>query len=489
MARIDLQIVLSAVDNTRRSFGKLNTRLGGLRNRLENMQPAFRRMAFAGTAAFGALSFGIGKTIQEASRVQEIERLFDVTFNKTSSRVRKWAEDISNEFGRAEQDMLSLASTSGSVLAAAFDVPEEKLAELTTGMGEAALALSATDTRIETAQQAMEGFTQALIGNRQRVIDWGFQVRDAQLKSEALERGIIGVDEKLTAQQKAMLTAKLITEQVSISTQVLKDSQEDWSQIQQRLIGQIKEISAAIGGEFLPLVESLSMKLEPVLASVKGWVEENPTLARNILIVTAGVIALVTILGTLGILLGGIAAGVAALGGGLVVLKGILVAVALAGVVFLLTKIKDLSAGIVGFEVTWMEVWEKIKEGFDAVVDFLSDKILFVIDLIERIPKAIRNAAAVLLSSPFGGGFGQGLIGTASRVIGGVLPFADGGIVTGPTLGLVGEAGPEAVIPLNQANGLGGITINIQGGTFLSENAAEDFGDMLVDVLKRHIRI
>ena len=43
-------------------------------------------------------------------------------------------------------------------------------------------------------------------------------------------------------------------------------------------------------------------------------------------------------------------------------------------------------------------------------------------------------------------------------------PFAEGGIVTGPTLGLVGEAGPEAIIPLdrlNQFGGFGGGDINI----------------------------
>jgi hypothetical protein len=43
--------------------------------------------------------------------------------------------------------------------------------------------------------------------------------------------------------------------------------------------------------------------------------------------------------------------------------------------------------------------------------------------------------------------------------------LADGGIVTGPTLALIGEAGPEAVIPLDRAGGMGGnnVTINVQG--------------------------
>jgi phage-related minor tail protein len=58
--------------------------------------------------------------------------------------------------------------------------------------------------------------------------------------------------------------------------------------------------------------------------------------------------------------------------------------------------------------------------------------------------------------------------------------LADGGIVTAPTLALIGEAGPEAVIPLNRANGMGGnnITINVQGA---DPNA-------VVQALQRYVR-
>lgn len=45
--------------------------------------------------------------------------------------------------------------------------------------------------------------------------------------------------------------------------------------------------------------------------------------------------------------------------------------------------------------------------------------------------------------------------------------LADGGIVTGPTLALIGEAGPEAVIPLSKMGKMGGgtnITVNVNGG-------------------------
>ena len=39
--------------------------------------------------------------------------------------------------------------------------------------------------------------------------------------------------------------------------------------------------------------------------------------------------------------------------------------------------------------------------------------------------------------------------------------LAEGGIVTGPTLAMIGERGPEAVVPLNRSGVMGGPTINI----------------------------
>lgn len=57
--------------------------------------------------------------------------------------------------------------------------------------------------------------------------------------------------------------------------------------------------------------------------------------------------------------------------------------------------------------------------------------------------------------------------------------LAEGGIVTRPTLALIGEAGPEAVVPLNRANTMGGgVTINVNGG---DPNA-------VVDALRRYYR-
>jgi hypothetical protein len=54
-----------------------------------------------------------------------------------------------------------------------------------------------------------------------------------------------------------------------------------------------------------------------------------------------------------------------------------------------------------------------------------------------------------------------------AQLLGNVPQFANGGIITAPTLGIVGEAGPEAIIPLDQMGRMGGmnVTINMPAGT------------------------
>ena len=70
---------------------------------------------------------------------------------------------------------------------------------------------------------------------------------------------------------------------------------------------------------------------------------------------------------------------------------------------------------------------------------------------------------------------------------GGIRPFATGGIVTKPVVGLIGEAGPEAVIPLSKAGNVpglgGGTTINIY-----STIADESLPEKLVQALRTYNR-
>ena len=64
--------------------------------------------------------------------------------------------------------------------------------------------------------------------------------------------------------------------------------------------------------------------------------------------------------------------------------------------------------------------------------------------------------------------------------------FADGGIVTGPTLAMVGEKGPEAIIPLSQMGNIGGggVTVNVTGGLATSA----EIGQAVVNAIRAYNR-
>jgi hypothetical protein len=93
----------------------------------------------------------------------------------------------------------------------------------------------------------------------------------------------------------------------------------------------------------------------------------------------------------------------------------------------------------------------------------------------QRPLNALKSFAGGALRGLLGGG----LLGPAGGFIGGaigglrnIVPFlGSGGVVSRPTLSVIGESGPEAVVPLDRAGefGMGGggdtyVTIKVNGG-------------------------
>jgi hypothetical protein len=89
---------------------------------------------------------------------------------------------------------------------------------------------------------------------------------------------------------------------------------------------------------------------------------------------------------------------------------------------------------------------------------------------------------------PFAGGI-PGLEAYADLAGFGFGAFADGGIVTAPMLGLVGESGAEAIIPLSRGGNSGiGTTINLTVNAGMGTQGAE-VGRQIVDALKSYERL
>ena len=209
------------------------------------------------------------------------------------------------------------------------------------------------------------------------------------------------------------------------------------------------------------------------------------------------------------------------------------VALAIAGIVLAIKNWDKITAAL---KVTWDTVWNGIKSLFDTVMGKLKavfdsklgwllpggallKAIFFLRDNWKEIWNGMKGVVTAIANP---------IIGIINTVIGAVnslfealkkvqfgweekkklgitvlpafqfAPFknmptipkipamAKGGIVTSPTLAMIGEAGPEAVVPLGRGGGgVGGVTINILGPTYGFDDFEEKVTEAIQDGVRR----
>jgi len=143
--------------------------------------------------------------------------------------------------------------------------------------------------------------------------------------------------------------------------------------------------------------------------------------------------------------------------------------------------------------------------GFNAVKDFITGVFSTIYDTITGTIKRAVNTVIDGINTIINAWNGLSFdipsftvgIGALSKTFGpysislpdlpNVPKLADGGIVTAPTLAMIGEAGPEAVVPLSGGNSMMGnsYTINVSAG--MGTDGAE-VGRQVVDALKAYSR-
>ena len=133
----------------------------------------------------------------------------------------------------------------------------------------------------------------------------------------------------------------------------------------------------------------------------------------------------------------------------------------------------------------------------DQIVEFISgiaedmlnigkDIGRWIIDGLVNAIKAAASAVADAVKSiiPDVGGIAGDVAGSVGGWFKSAIPgLQHGGVVTSPTLALIGEAGPEAVIPLDRLHGGGGTTFNITVNAGMGTDGRQ-VGNQIVAALK-----
>jgi hypothetical protein len=433
------EYVGAGVDKAIREFKQLET-VG------EKAQFAIKKAAvpaMAALAGLGAVTFDAVKgAMEDAAAQEQLARNIRGVTNASDSAIKKNEDFISS---------LSMAT------ATADDELRPALAKLVTGTEN----LEEAQTGLRLAQDIAAGTG-----------------KDLATVTDALAKAYAGNDKGLKALDPRMKT--LLKDGIGVegAMSVLADTfGGDAAAAADTAAGRFKtlqiglaETKESIGAALLPAITAIL----PYIERLGTWAQENTT---TFLIVGGAIAGIATAVIAVNLAMKIWTATTAAFTvvqaafNAVMALNPIFLMVALfvavgAALIVLQMKFNIFGKVFEGVGKIASTVFDGIKTGFGVVVDAVTGYVKTLVG----IYKGLFNGIASIWNSTVGKlsfkipGWVPGLGGKGFDVP--EIPMlAEGGIVNGPTLAMIGEAGPEAVIPLNRAGALGNnITINVNGG-------------------------
>ena len=264
--------------------------------------------------------------------------------------------------------------------------------------------------------------------------------------------------EGMTADEAMAALSKTFDNQASVSANTAEGQFK-------RLGVSLAETKETIGAALLPAIEAVL----PFLQKMGEWASEHTT----VFLVVAGVV-------------GGLAAAVVGVNFAMTVWTATTKAFAVVQTAFNAVMAANpvvlfalaIAALVVGLVIAYKK-FDAFRDIVDAVFDAIKtgikggmNAIGTYLSYIMGIYKGIFNGIAKLWNSTFGAlSFSVPdwvpKIGGKGFDVPNIPYLADGGIVTSATLAVIGERGPEAVIPLSKMGDMGGgtnVTVHVNGG-------------------------
>jgi len=438
---------------------------------------ALKKAAIPATAAIAGIAAAIVPAISAASDLEESMSKVTVIFGDGAKAVQDFSKTAAKSMGQSEASVLAAAGTFGTFGKAA-GLGGTDLATFSNKFTTLASDLASFNNT--TPEEAINAIGSALRGEAEPMRKFGVLLNDATLKSEAMALGIYDGSGALTDQQKILAAQSAIYKQTSDAQGDFTRTSEGLANSSRVMSAQMDNLQASIGKALLPAVQAVL----PFVQEFATWATDN----SDVFLIIAGAITgiAVTIL-ALNAAMKVYAAAQTIVNGVVAVFNALLLAnpvtlIALAIVAF----IAILTALYFKFDSVRKvvdTVFQGMLKGGKAVFDGLTTYFTAIFN----IYKSLFNGIAKL----WNGTVGKLAFNIPSwvPVIGGkgfevpeIPMLADGGIVTGPTLALIGERGPEAVVPLSGrgGGGMGNYTININGGL----GSSAEIGTAVVNAIR-----
>lgn len=460
-----LEILLKVRDEASKGLSQVNSKL-------EDLQPAFKKMAVVGvaglTAIGGALGYSVKQSIEAESALNRLTQILRTSRGATDSQIAslvKQAEAL-EKVGVVSKDNIISAQSQ----LATFDLSTDAIERLTPAILDYVVAEKGAGATTDDLKSLTNGLAQALQGNFASLTKTGFVLDEAT--KELIANG--------TETERATALVSVLDSTYKGFNETARSTTEGGLIVMRN---EFNNLAQTIGETFAPIITQLVQTVTPYIQQMAVWIEENPKLTKIILLTVTALFALVAVLGTLGLILPPIIAFFGLLSAPVLIIIAILGALvfAVVQVVKIFQMLHDDGALI------WEGIKLYVKEAIDSIIQWFTDAWNKILNIVNKIKSAVSSVGGAMKS--VGGKIGGAISGAVSKV-GSVLGINDG--VIAPNGQLVSTAPDDWLIATKNPAGLaggGGVVINLNG-TFMSpRESMRAITEEMADELKRRLRL
>jgi phage-related protein len=388
-----MRVILEGENRTSAAFSGVSKELDRVKMKVQDLQPAFQKMALAGAAATAAIGYTMGKMVKQASDLGESVNAVNVVFGEGAGKILEFGKNAATAVGMANSEFNQMSTITGALLKDTGLSMEEVAGETINLTERAADMASVFNTDVN---DAMSAINQAIRGETEAIRRYAGDVTDASLQTYLLSKGITTSVTELTEQEKRLYRVELIMKQTAVTAGDFKNTQDSLANQQRILSAQFKDMSATLGAQLLPIVQKVLEAIRPAVDAIARWIEANPKLATGIMLAVGALAALTAVVGTLAVVtlafmtvawpIVGIVAGIT-LAVGLLIAAGVALYKNWDEIVAFATSawntVYETIAGVLtSLKEFFVEVWESIKSTVMTYIYFIVGLYAMLLDMI-----------------------------------------------------------------------------------------------------------
>jgi hypothetical protein len=220
-------------------------------------------IAVAGiTGAVATLSTTIGPASDLAETVSKV----GVVFGDQADRILAFGETAARSMGMTKEAALSAAGTYGNLFRS-MDMAETTSADMSTGLVSLAADLASFNNMDPT--EVLDKLRAGLTGETTPLKALGVNINADTIKAKAMEMGLVGVGEELSASAKAQASYALIMKQTSLAQGDFARTSDGLANQQRILKASMSDLKATVGTAVLPVVQNLAGAFSKLLQNEK----------------------------------------------------------------------------------------------------------------------------------------------------------------------------------------------------------------------------